>query len=199
MHIAHFASLLAIGANVVLANADATTPSVSLARADKSAVPVLRSGFSERRAAKTDLLLQPRGIQDQCNAATGFFSTARCVLRRGKTRAGPAVSYGTSLLNEVVTDVWRKITTTTTTSGLLMSNDYANGNLYIYATTGYPGAPDTCSWPSLIQGVPSSDLYSTLMQAVLDAQANGGVNRYYITADTGEIYATLMIKASQQS
>ncbi|KAI1210934.1 uncharacterized protein F4807DRAFT_420893 [Annulohypoxylon truncatum] len=195
MHLASFASLLAISANVVLTNADATNPSVSLARADNPAVPLLRSGFSERRAAMMDL--QPRaGIQDQCNAATGFFSTARCVLRRGVIKAGPAVSYGTQTLNQVVTDIWRKITTTTATSGMLTSSEYENGNLYIYATTGYPGAPGTCSWPSLNQGVPTYDLYVALMQAVLDAQSNGGVNRYYLTSATGEIYASLMVKAS---
>ncbi|KAI0121495.1 hypothetical protein F4776DRAFT_672513 [Hypoxylon sp. NC0597] len=196
MHFASFASLLAISANVVLTNADANNPSVSLTRAENPAVPVLRSGFSERRAAKMDLQARA-GIQDQCNAATGFFSTARCALRRGTIKAGPAVSFATQTLNEVVTDIWRKITTATTTSGTLVSNDYADGKLFIYATTGYPGSPDTCSWPSLQQGVPMYDLYAVLMQAVLDAQSNGGVSRYYLTAATGEIYATLMIRAAQ--
>ncbi|KAI4863373.1 hypothetical protein F4820DRAFT_471560 [Hypoxylon rubiginosum] len=196
MHFARFASLLAIGANIVLTNADATNPSVSLARADKPVAPQLRSGFSERRAAKTDLQLRA-GPQDQCNAAAGIFSTARCVLRRGKVKAGPAVVYATSTLNEVVTDIWRKISTTTTTTGMLMSDDYANGKLYIYATTGFPGGPDTCNWPALKQGITSSDLYATLMQAVLDAQSQGGVIRYYLTAATGEMYATLTVKAAQ--
>ncbi|KAI0838323.1 hypothetical protein F5Y06DRAFT_269153 [Hypoxylon sp. FL0890] len=198
MHFAHFASLLAMSANVVLANTDATNPSVSVARADKPAVSLLRTGFTERRAAKMDLQARA-GVQDQCNAATGFFSTARCVLRRGKVKAGPAVAYAAGTLHDVVTDIWRKITTTTETTGMLMSGEYANGNLYIYATSGYPGAPDTCNWPSLKQGVPEADLYTALMQAVLDAQSNGGVNRYYLTATSGQIYATLMIKASQSS
>ncbi|OTA88709.1 hypothetical protein M434DRAFT_14925 [Hypoxylon sp. CO27-5] len=196
MHFTRFASLLAISANVILTNADATNPSLSLARADNSAVPVLRSGFSERRAAKMDLQARA-GPQDQCNAATGFFSTARCALRRGTIKSGPAVSFATQTVHQVVTDIWRKITSTTAATGMLMSDDYANGKLFIYATTGYPGAPDTCSWPSLNQGVPTYDLYVALMQAVLDAQSNGGVSRYYLTASTGEIYATLMVKASQ--
>ncbi|KAI1404782.1 hypothetical protein F4819DRAFT_503384 [Hypoxylon fuscum] len=196
MHFASFASLLAISANVVLANADAANPSVSLVRADKPGVPLLRPGLSERRAAMMDL--QPRaGVQDQCNAATGFFSTARCVLRRGTVKAGPAVVYASETVNQVVTDIWRKITTTTAETGMLVSDDFANGKLFIYATTGYPGAPGTCNWPSLKQGVPSSDLYTALTQAVLDAQSNGGVGRYFLTASTGEIYATLIVKAAK--
>ncbi|KAI2640820.1 hypothetical protein GGS26DRAFT_599776 [Hypomontagnella submonticulosa] len=198
MHFASFASLLAISASVVLANADAVNPSVNLVRADNPTVSLPRSGFAERRAAIA--ALKPRqDVQAQCNAATGFFSTARCVLRRGKVVAGPAVTYATATLNSVVTDVWKQIVNTANQSGLLQSKEYANGDLYIYATSGYPGAPQSCTWPSLNAAVSPADLYTTLMQAVLDAQTNGGINRYYLADQNGNVLASLMIKASPKS
>ncbi|KAI1142467.1 hypothetical protein F5Y05DRAFT_422548 [Hypoxylon sp. FL0543] len=197
MHFARLASLFAISANVVLATVPGGNPNVDLVRPDEPAAPLPRSGFSERRAAKMELQARV-GIQDQCNAATGFFSTARCVLRRGVVKTGPAAAYATDTVNRVVTDIWRKMMTTTETTGMLTSDEYADGKLHIYAHTGYGGSnPDTCNWPSLQQGVPAADLYTVLTQAVLDAQSIGGAGRYYLTAATGEIYATLIVLAKK--
>ncbi|KAI6090722.1 hypothetical protein F4821DRAFT_228893 [Hypoxylon rubiginosum] len=195
MHFAYLTSLLAIGANVALANVDATIPSISVERADKTAVPQLRSGFSERRVAMMEL--QPRADQQgHCNKAVGFFSTARCALRRSKVKPGTAVTFAAETVNKVVTDIWEKITTTSETTGMLMSNDYADGKLYIYASAGLAGYPASSTWPSLNQGVPTYDLYIALQQAVYDCQSSGGVGRYYLTSSSGEIYASLIVKAA---
>ncbi|KAI2604175.1 uncharacterized protein GGS25DRAFT_525453 [Hypoxylon fragiforme] len=198
MHFSHFAGLLAISANVVFANADTTNPSLNLVRADAPAsVPSLRAGFTERRAAATMAGLEARaGPQDQCNAATGFFSTARCVLRRSVVRQqGTPAAFGTSVISEAVSDIWRKITTTTSETGTLVSAEYGDAKLEIIATTGYPSAPDTCTWPALLAGVSPGDLYTVLTQAVLDAQEKGTMVRYFLTSSAGEMYGTILVRA----
>ncbi|KAI0386878.1 hypothetical protein F5Y04DRAFT_275330 [Hypomontagnella monticulosa] len=194
MHFANFASLFAISASVVLASADGANPSVNLVRADNPTVSLPRSGFTERRAAMA--ALKPRAIQDQCNAATGFFQTTRCVLRRGKVVTGPAVSYATDTLNTLVTDIWRKIQNNNNDANTLTSADYAGGNLYVHATSGYPGSPATCTWSNVRSTVSSDDLWVAIWQAVLDAQTNGGINRYYLSDLAGNVLASVVIKTS---